>query len=323
MPKNMFDDEPGRFNLLPYRHFDVMEFVTQAQDSTWFVHEIGSLVKDLQDFEQMSCEERHFVAHVLAFFNIADGIVNQNLVMNIYPKINFPEVLLFYNQQIFIEGIHQQVYSLLLSSYVTDAVQAEFLVNAMQTIPAVHNKADWALTYMESDSASFAQKLVAFACFEGIMFSGSFCAIFWLKRRGLVPGLSIANEFISKDEGLHCQFACFLYQHYQTERLSDRQVLDIVTSCVETEYEFILSALPCSLIGMNADQMKQYIQFVADKVLIMLGVAPHYCAKNPFPWMVYLNLQVKTNFFDEKVASYQQPEMVEVSQAALAGDADF
>ena len=248
--------------------------------------------------------ERHFISHVLAFFAASDGIVNENLVINFMQDVTIPEARCFYGFQIAIENIHAETYSLLIDTYIKDEKEKTKMFHAIDTIPCVKKKADWALKWIE-DAPSFAHRLIAFAAVEGIFFSGSFCSVFWLKKRGLMPGLSFSNELISRDEGLHCDFACLIYSMLQN-KLDVKEVNAIISEAVEFEKEFVSDALPVSLIGMNAEMMCEYIEFVADRLLVSLGYDKIYNAKNPFPWMEMISLQGKTNFFEKRVAEYQK-----------------
>lgn len=263
------------------------------------------LAADQKDWEKMSENEQHFVKHVLAFFAASDGIVNENLAMNFANEVQIPEARCFYGFQIAIENIHSEVYSLLIDTYVKDPSEKKYLFNAIETIPCVKKKADWALRWTESKYASFAERVVAFAAVEGIFFSGSFCAIFWLKKRGLMPGLSFSNELISRDEGLHCDFACLLYKMLD-HKLDESRVHEIIRDAVDSEKEFVVDALPVELIGMNSKTMTQYIEFVADRLLGALGVSKIYGSSNPFEWMDLISMEGKTNFFEKRVGEYSK-----------------
>jgi ribonucleoside-diphosphate reductase beta chain len=243
------------------------------------------------------------VSHVLAFFAASDGIVNENLAVNFMNEVQLPEARCFYGFQIMIENIHSETYSLLIDTYVKDSQEKSRLFNAIETVPCVKKKADWALRWIQN--GSFAERLIAFAAVEGIFFSGSFCSIFWLKKRGMMPGLSFSNELISRDEGLHCDFACLLYSMLET-KLSEEQVHAVIRDAVTIEQEFVSSALPVDLIGMNSKLMSQYIEFVADRLLVALGYAKIYNSTNPFDFMELISLQGKTNFFEKRVAEYQK-----------------
>jgi ribonucleoside-diphosphate reductase beta chain len=270
--------------------------------SFWTAEEID-LSDDLKDWERLSSDEQHFVKHVLAFFAASDGIVNENLAVNFMSEVQLPEARCFYGFQIMMENIHSETYSLLIDTYIKDAAEKKYLFNAMETVPCVQKKAEWALKWI--NNGSFAERLVAFAAVEGIFFSGSFCSIFWLKKRGLMPGLSFSNELISRDEGLHCDFACLLYGMLN-EKLTEARIHEIITDAVKNEHEFVTDALPVSLIGMNAKLMCQYIEFVADRLLVALGYSKIYNVTNPFDFMDVISLQGKTNFFEKRVGEYQK-----------------
>jgi ribonucleoside-diphosphate reductase beta chain len=292
-----------RFVLFPIQHDKIWEMYKQAEASFWTAEEID-LAPDMKDWEGLTDGERHFISHVLAFFAASDGIVNENLVINFMQDVTIPEARCFYGFQIAIENIHAETYSLLIDTYIKDEKEKAKMFNAIDTIPCVKKKADWALKWIE-DAPSFAHRLIAFAAVEGIFFSGSFCSVFWLKKRGLMPGLSFSNELISRDEGLHCDFACLIYSMLE-EKLDVEEVNAIISEAVEFEKEFVSDALPVSLIGMNSDLMCEYIEFVADRLLVSLGYEKIFNAKNPFPWMEMISLQGKTNFFEKRVAEYQK-----------------
>ncbi len=302
-------DEPllaenkNRFVLFPIKHADIWQMYKQAEASFWTAEEID-LVQDLKDWENLNDGERHFISHVLAFFAASDGIVNENLVVNFMEEVQTPEARCFYGFQVMMENIHAETYSLLIDTYIKDAKERDHLFNALETVPCVSKKANWALRWI--DSELFTERLIAFAAVEGIFFSGSFCSIFWLKKRGLMPGLSFSNELISRDEGLHCDFACLLYNNYIKNKLPEERVRQIILEAVEIEQEFVTDALPVDLIGMNAKLMSQYIEFVADRLLNELGCKKVYNASNPFDFMEMISLQGKTNFFEKRVAEYQK-----------------
>lgn len=299
----MLQDTPGRFVLFPIKDDDVWQMYKQAEASFWTTEEID-LAQDLVDWAKLTDDEKHFVKHVLAFFAASDGIVNENLVVNLMKQVKMPEARCFYGFQIAIENIHAETYGLLIDTYISDAKEREYLFNAIETIPCVGKKADWAMKWITSKNR-FAEKMIAFAAVEGIFFSGSFCAIFWLKKRGLMPGLSFSNELISRDEGLHCDFACLLHSKLKN-KLDVETITQIITEAVAIEEEFVTDSLPVSLIGMNAELMVQYIHFVADRLLVALGAPKVYKVKNPFPWMEMISLQGKTNFFEKRVSEYQK-----------------
>jgi len=276
--------------------------IKKHEASFWTAEEID-LSSDARDWEKMNDGERHFISHVLAFFAASDGIVNENLAVNFMSEVQLPEARCFYGFQIMMENIHSETYALLIDSYIRDPKEKHRLFHAIDTVPAVKKKAEWALRWI--DKGSFAERLVAFAAVEGIFFSGSFCSIFWLKKRGLMPGLTFSNELISRDEGLHCEFACLLYGMLN-EKMAEADVTRIIKDAVEIEKEFITEALPVRLIGMNADLMKQYIEFVADRWLGELGCRKVYNVGNPFDFMEMISLQGKTNFFEKRVGDYQK-----------------
>jgi ribonucleoside-diphosphate reductase beta chain len=276
----------------------------KAEASFWTAEEVD-LAADVPDWDnKLNDKERHFIKHVLAFFAASDGIVLENLVTRFMTEIQLPEARCFYGFQVAIENIHSETYSLLIDTYIREPNEKFHLLSAMDTIPIVQKKAQWALQYIGSPD-SFATRLVAFAAVEGIFFSGSFCSIFWLKKRGLMPGLTFSNELISRDEGLHCDFACLLYSML-TNKLSTESIYEIISTAVEIEKEFVTAALPVDLIGMNCRLMVQYIEFVADRLIVSLGYPKLYNATNPFDFMEQISLQGKTNFFEKRVGDYQK-----------------
>ncbi|MFM1874300.1 MAG: ribonucleoside-diphosphate reductase, beta subunit [Bacteroidota bacterium] len=312
-----------RFVIFPIRHKEMWSMYKQAEASFWTAEEID-LQQDMTDWEtRLTSDERHFIKHVLAFFAASDGIVNENLAINFLNEVQYPEARCFYGFQIAIENIHAETYSLLIDTYIKDGKEKDFLFNAIENLPCVGKKADWAMRWIQN--GSFAQRLVAFAAVEGIFFSGSFCSIFWLKKRGLMPGLAFSNELISRDEGLHCDFACLLYNQLQN-KLSVEEVTAIITEAVEYEKEFVTDAIPVALIGMNATLMCQYIEFVADRLLGELGCPKVYNAINPFDFMEMISLQGKTNFFEKRVSEYQKAGVMGgtgASNHSFTTDADF
>lgn len=298
----LLKDNKDRFVLLPINYPAIWEQYKRHEASFWTAEEID-LSSDLKDWAGLNDGERHFISHVLAFFAASDGIVNENLAVNFMSEVQIPEARCFYGFQIMMENIHSETYALLIDTYIKDPVEKDRLFHAIDTVPAVKKKAEWALRWIEN--GTFAQRLVAFAAVEGIFFSGSFCSIFWLKKRGLMPGLTFSNELISRDEGLHCEFACLLYSMLQG-KLSETEVHEIIGDAVTIEKEFITEALPAALIGMNADMMKQYIEFVADRWLQALGCKKMFNSTNPFDFMEMISLQGKTNFFEKRVGDYQK-----------------
>ncbi|HOP43710.1 MAG: ribonucleotide-diphosphate reductase subunit beta [Flavobacteriales bacterium] len=297
-------ENKDRFVLFPIQHDDIWQFYKKHEASFWTAEEID-LHADLVDWnDKLNDDERYFIKHVLAFFAASDGIVNENLAENFLHEVQYTEARFFYGFQIAIENIHSETYSLLIDTYIKDAVEKERLLHAIDTVDCVKKKAEWALRWIEK--GSFAERLVAFAAVEGIFFSGSFCSIFWLKKRGLMPGLSFSNELISRDEGLHCDFACLLYTKHLINKLSKKTVEKIILDAVAIEKEFVTDALPVNLIGMNAKLMQQYIEFVADRLLVELGNEKVFNAANPFDFMEMISLQGKTNFFEKRVGDYQK-----------------
>jgi ribonucleoside-diphosphate reductase beta chain len=299
----LLTENKDRFVLFPIKHNDIWQMYKQAEASFWTAEEID-LASDLTDWEtKLNADEKHFIKHVLAFFAASDGIVNENLAINFLNEVQYPEARCFYGFQIMMENIHSETYSLLIDTYIKDVAEKDGLLHAIDTLPCVTKKAEWALRWISK--GSFAERLIAFAAVEGIFFSGSFCSIFWLKKRGLMPGLSFSNELISRDEGLHCDFACLLYNQLEN-KLPVERVTEVITNAVEIEKEFVSDALPVRLIGMNADMMCQYIEFCADRLLVALNCPKFYNASNPFPFMEMQSLQGKTNFFEKRVAEYQK-----------------
>lgn len=317
----LLKENPNRFVLFPIQHDDIWKMYKQAEASFWTAEEID-LNQDLTDWEKSNDGERHFVSHVLAFFAASDGIVNENLAVNFMKEVQLPEAKCFYGFQIMMENIHAETYSLLIDTYIKDSKQKDYLFNALETVPCVGKKGEWALKWINSDD--FVDRLIAFAAVEGIFFSGSFCSIFWLKKRGLMPGLSFSNELISRDEGLHTDFACLLYTKYIKNKRSQEHIYNIITEAVSIEKEFITEALPVALIGMNAKLMGEYIEFVADRLLQSLGCEKYYNAANPFDFMEMISLQGKTNFFEKRVAEYQKSGvMTDKESNKFSLDEDF
>jgi ribonucleoside-diphosphate reductase beta chain len=300
----MLQEAPERFVLFPIEHSDIWEMYKLHAAAFWTAEEID-LAEDAKDWKKLNANEQHFLKHVLAFFAASDGIVNENLVTNFADEVQWAEARCFYGFQIMMENIHAETYSLLIDAYITDPDEKTHLFNALETVPSVRKKGTWALKWLSRKKGSFAQRLVAFAAVEGIFFSGSFCAIFWLKKRGLMPGLTFSNELISRDEGLHCDFACLLHNKL-IRGAGENMIHRIIAEAVEIETEFVTSALPVELIGMNAGLMRQYIEFVADRLLVSLNSSKLYNVSNPFPWMEMISMQGKTNFFEKRVGEYQK-----------------
>lgn len=313
-------ENPNRFVLFPIQNDEVWQYYKKSQASFWTAEEID-LSQDQKDWNNLNDNERHFIKHVLAFFAASDGIVNENLAVNFMQEVQMPEARCFYGFQIMMENIHSETYSLLIDTYIKDPKEKDYLFNALETVPAVQKKGEWALKWINSEN--FAERLIAFAAVEGIFFSGSFCSIFWLKKRGLMPGLTFSNELISRDEGLHCDFACLLYGYLQN-KLPTERVQAIIADAVRIEQEFVTDALPVSLIGMNAKTMAQYIEFVADRLLVSLGCNKIYNATNPFDFMEMISVQGKTNFFEKRVAEYQKAGvMTDRADNMFSLDEDF
>jgi ribonucleoside-diphosphate reductase beta chain len=317
----LLKENPNRFVMFPIEYPDLWNFYKKAVATFWTVEEID-LANDMKDWERLSDGERHFVSHVLAFFAASDGIVNENLAINFINEVQVSEAKSFYGFQVMMENIHSEMYSLLIETLIKNPEEKHKLFNALETVPCVQKKGEWAIRWINSDS--FAERLIAFAAVEGIFFSGSFCSIYWLKKRGLMPGLAKSNEFISRDEGLHCDFACYLYKNYITEKLSDERILEIITDAVAIEQEFVTDALPVDLIGMNSRLMNQYIEFVADRLLVSLGVNKYYGSANPFDFMELISLQGKTNFFEQRVSDYQKAGVLSTKEENMFDmNADF
>ena len=315
----------NRFILFPIQHNEIWTMYKKQVASFWTVEEIN-LSQDTKDWATLKDDERYFIKHVLAFFAASDGIVLENLAQRFVNDVQLPEARAFFSFQMAMESIHNEAYSLLIDTYIKDRQEKDRLFHAIETIPCVKQKADWALQWSKADN-SFGQRLVAFAAVEGIFFSGSFCAIFWLKKRGKMPGLTFSNELISRDEGLHVDHACLLYKMLDQSRLTPEVVHTIIRGAVEIETSFVCDSLPVELIGMNAKMMSTYIEFVADRLLLMLGYDKIYHAINPFEWMEMISLQGKTNFFEKPVADYQKAGVMaslqEKNRGGFVLDADF
>ncbi|MGA0557340.1 ribonucleoside-diphosphate reductase small subunit [Larkinella sp. VNQ87] len=320
----ILQEDPLRFVLFPIRHHDIWKMYKQHEASFWTAEEID-LSQDQRDWENLNDGERHFISHVLAFFAASDGIVNENLAVGFLSQVQYAEAKCFYGFQIMMENIHSETYSLLIDTYIKNPTEKDKMLRAIDTIPCVKRKADWAMRWIEN--GSFVERLLAFAAVEGIFFSGSFCSIFWLKKRGLMPGLSFSNELISRDEGLHRDFACLLYTEHIKNKLPEESVYTLIRDAVSIEQEFVTDALPVSLIGMNADLMNQYIEFVADHLLVSLGLNKIYNSTNPFDFMDMISLQGKTNFFEKRVGEYQKAGVMgstkEKEEQKITFDADF
>ena len=315
-------ENPNRFVLFPIQHPDIWEMYKKQEASIWTAEELD-LSPDLIDWDtKLNDDERFFIKHILAFFAASDGIVNENLAENFLSEVQYTEAKFFYGFQVMMENIHSETYSLLIDTYIKDTKEKNYLFNAIETFEPVKKKADWAMRWI--DNGSYAERLISFAAVEGIFFSGSFCSIFWLKKRGLMPGLTFSNELISRDEGLHCDFACMLYNNHLVNKLPKEQVEKIIKDAVDIEKEFVTESLPVRLIGMNADLMSQYIEFVADRLLSELGNDKIYNTPNPFDFMDMINLQGKTNFFEKRVGEYQKAGVLNnENNTTFSLDSDF
>lgn len=315
-----------RFVLFPIQYPDLWQMYKKAEASFWTVEEVD-LSKDLQDWDKLKDSERYFLSHILAFFATSDGIVNENLIERFNNEIQVCEARLFYGFQIAVENIHSEMYAMLIETYIRDRQERERLFNAIETIECVKKKADWAMKWISDTKSTFSERLIAFAAIEGIFFSGAFAAIFWLKKRGLMPGLTFSNELISRDEGLHTDFACTLFSHI-INKPSKERIYEIIKEAVIIEQEFLTDSLPVSLIGMNSKLMKQYIEFIADRLLIELKCNKIYNSDNPFDFMTNISLEGKTNFFEKRVAEYKKmgintSSIKTVDQHLFTTDADF
>ena len=322
LPEPLLTPTEERFVIFPIKHGDLWAKYKQHMAVFWTPEEID-LSKDLKDWEKLNAGEQHFIKHILGFFAGSDGIVMENLATRFMREVQIPEAKFFYSCQNLLEAIHSETYSLLIDNYIQDKKEKSDLLRAIQTIPSVKKKADWALQWIDSEEADFGTRLLAFACVEGIFFSGAFCAIFWFKQRGIMPGLTLSNEFIARDEGLHTEFACLLYSKI-VNRLTKQKAHKMVREAVKIEKHFITKALPCELIGMNADLMCQYIEFVADRLMLQIGYPKIYRAANPFPFMENMSLENKDNFFEKRVSTYAKATVgKDPAQMTFAMNADF
>jgi ribonucleoside-diphosphate reductase beta chain len=319
----ILQENKNRFVIFPIKHHDIWEWYKKMEASFWTAEEID-LHQDLTDWNnKLNDDERYFIKHILAFFAASDGIVNENLAENFVNEVQYAEAKFFYGFQIMMENIHSETYSLLIDTYVKDEAEKAELFNALEVFPAIGKKAEWALKWIESDS--FAERLIAFAAVEGIFFSGAFCSIYWLKKRGLMPGLTFSNELISRDEGVHCDFAVHLHNHHLVNKVPKERIKEIIVDALDIERQFVTESLPVSLIGMNAGLMTQYLEFVADRLLVELGCERVYGSANPFDFMDMISLQGKTNFFEKRVAEYQKSGVMNTDSDAqkISFDADF
>ena len=323
MVEPILKENKDRFVIFPIKHHDLWEWYKKCEASFWTAEEID-LSEDLNDWKnKLNDDERYFIKHILAFFAASDGIVNENLAENFVNEVQYSEAKFFYGFQIMMENIHSETYSLLIDTYVKDDAEKDKLFNAIETFPAIKKKADWALKWIESDS--FAERLIAFAGVEGIFFSGAFCSIFWLKKRGLMPGLSFSNELISRDEGVHCDYAVHLHNNHLVNKVSKERITEILTDALDIEKEFITESLPASLIGMNSKLMTQYLEFVTDRLLVELNCDKVYNVTNPFDFMDMISLQGKTNFFEKRVSEYQKAGVLnnDTKSTEISFDEDF
>ena len=319
----ILEENENRFVIFPIQHHDLWEWYKKMEACFWTAEEID-LHQDLDDWNnKLNDDERDFIKHVLAFFAASDGIVNENLVENFVNEVQYSEAKFFYGFQIMMENIHSETYSLLIDTYVKDDTEKNKLFKAIEIFPAIKKKAQWALRWIESDS--FAERLIAFAAVEGIFFSGAFCSIFWLKKRGLMPGLTFSNELISRDEGMHCDYAVHLHNQHLVNKVPKERIKEIILDALQIEREFITESLPVSLIGMNSKLMTQYLEFVTDRLLVELGCGKEFNVTNPFDFMDMISLQGKTNFFEKRVSEYQKAGVLnkEDNETKISFDADF
>jgi len=308
MEESILKSNPNRFVIFPIEHNDIWDFYVRHQAAFWTAEEID-LSGDIRDWEKLSDNERYFIKNILSFFAASDGIVNENLAENFYREVQYPEAKFFYGIQLAMENIHGLMYSLLIDTYIKNSKEKLDCFNALETLPAVAKKANWALNWIENKS--FADRLVAFAAVEGIFFSGSFCSIFWLKSRGLMQGLCNANALIFKDENLHCDFAIHLLNNHIIDKPSEKRIKEILLSALEIEKEFITDSLPVSLIGMNSNLMKQYLEFVTDQLLVKLGCKKVFNVEQPFKFMEQIAVETKGNFFESRTVEYQKAKLNE------------
>ncbi|WP_297511402.1 ribonucleotide-diphosphate reductase subunit beta [Flavobacterium sp.] len=319
----ILQDNKDRFVIFPIKHHDIWEWYKKQEACIWTAEEID-LHQDLADWnDKLNNDERYFIKHILAFFAASDGIVNENLAENFVSEVQYPEAKFFYGFQLMMENIHSETYSLLIDTYVKDEAEKNQLFHAIEVFPAIKEKAEWALKWVQSPN--FSERLIAFAAVEGIFFSGSFCSIYWLKKRGLMPGLTFSNELISRDEGMHCDFAVHLHNHHLVNKVSKERITEILTNALDIERKFITESLPVSLIGMNSKLMTQYLEFVTDRLLVELGCSKVFNVTNPFDFMDMISLQGKTNFFEKRVSEYQKAGVMnnDTSAQKISFDADF
>ena len=306
--EKILTENPGRFVIFPIEHNDIWEYYKQHQAAFWTAEEVD-LSNDIRDWESLTENEKYFVKNVLSFFAASDGIVNENLAENFYREVQYPEAKFFYGIQLAMENIHSLMYSLLIDTYISNPAEKDECFNAIDRLPAVQKKAKWALEWI--DNSSFAERLVAFAAVEGIFFSGSFCSIFWMKSRGIMQGLCNANSLIFKDENLHCDFAIHLVNNHLEDKPSEKRIKEILLSALEIEKEFITESLPVSVIGMNSNLMKQYLEFVVDGLLLKLGCSKEFNVEQPFKFMEQIAVETKGNFFESRTMEYQKAKLNE------------
>tara|TARA_R110000796_G_scaffold178022_1_gene294791 strand:+ start:543 stop:1526 length:984 start_codon:yes stop_codon:yes gene_type:complete len=313
-------EDPNRFVIFPIQHDDLWEWYKKQQASIWTAEEID-LSEDIRDWnDKLTDNERYYIKHILAFFAASDGIVNENLAENFVNEVQYAEAKFFYGFQIMMENVHSETYSLLIDTYVKDPAEKDRLFNAIETFPAIKLKAQWALKWIESDS--FAERLIAFAAVEGIFFSGSFCSIFWLKKRGLLPGLTFSNELIARDEGMHCDFAIHLHENHVVNKVPKERIVEILVDALNVEKQFITESLPVSLIGMNDKLMTQYLEFVTDQLLVQFGCTKQFNTSNPFDFMDMISLEGKSNFFEKREPNYQKAGVKE-GRGVIDFESDF
>jgi ribonucleotide reductase beta subunit family protein with ferritin-like domain len=317
----LLEENPNRFVLFPIEHHDVWGMYKKMFDCMWRAEEID-FSKDMAHWEKLSEKEQHFIKMILAFFAASDGIVLENLGMRFLSEVQLPEARTAYGFQLMMESVHSETYSLLIDTYIKDDAEKKKLFEAIDNFPCIKKKADWAIKWIQDNRSSFAARLVAFACVEGIFFSGAFCSIYWLKKRGLMPGLTFSNELISRDEGMHTDLAVMLFNKLN-KKLNKTKIKEIIREAVAIEKEFICEALPCKLIGMNSKLMSQYIEFVADRLLIQLGCTKEFKSENPFDFMEMISLEGKTNFFEKKVSDYSLVSDRKDDSVFDMGDVDF
>ena len=319
----LLDKSENRYVIFPIQHDKFWEMYKKSEANFWTTEELD-LSKDMTDWKKLNDNEQKFIKHILAFFAASDGIVNENLVERFTQEVQLLEAKFFYIFQMAMENIHSETYSLLIDTYIKDPIEKDYLFNAMDTIPSIQKKAQWALKWISDKDSPFVNRIIGFAAVEGIFFSGAFCSIFWLKKRGLMPGLCHSNELISRDEGMHTEFAVLMY-HNLIDKPSPEIVYQIIQEAVEIEKEFITESLSCELIGMNKNLMGQYIEFVADRLLKMFKLDPVYNTSNPFDWMEMISIQGKTNFFEKRVGEYSNKANPNIDQSKneITFDDDF